>query len=265
MAKKTTIEEGRKFWTQQAMVHGESPAASWSDTMAIEIEIREILKHLMDGDRVLDVGCGNGYSTVRFASQKQINIRGIDFIPEMIEQARLRAGKLDKSMISRIAFEVGDITALEEATEKYDKVIVKRVLINLIDLDHQIRAISECARVLKSGGILLLSEATLQGWQRMNKFRQEWGLNDIPMPHFNQYVDQEQIINAASDFLEFHEIYNFSSTYYICTRIFKPLFIQALGIKKDVADPNMEWNRWAAQLPSWGDYGVQKLFVFKKL
>ena len=262
---KTTIEEGRKIWTQQALDHGESPAASWSDSMAIEIEIREILKHLIDGDQVLDVGCANGYSTVRFASQKQINIRGIDFVPEMIEQARLRASKLDKNLISRLAFEVGDITALEEATEKYDKVIATRVLINLIDLDRQIKAISECARVLKSGGMLLLSEATLQGWQRMNKFRQEWGLNAIPMPHFNQYVDQEQIINAASDFLQLHEISNFSSTYYICTRIFKPLFIQALGIKKDVADPNMEWNRWAAQLPSWGDYGVQKLFVFRKL
>ena len=132
-------------------------------------------------------------------------------------------------------------------------------------MDRQIIAISECARVLKSGGVLLLSEATLQGWQRMNKFRQEWGLNAIPMPHFNQYVDQEKIINAVSDFFQLHEISNFSSTYYICTRVFKPLLIQALGIKKDVADPNMEWNRWAAQLPAWGDYGVQKLFVFRKL
>lgn len=29
--------------------------------------------------------------------------------------------------------------------------------------------------------------------------------------------------------------------------------------------PNMEWNRWFAQLPSWGDYGTQKLFVFRKI
>jgi len=265
MTKKSTIEEVRKFWTKQALDHGESPAASWSDSMAIEIEIREILKHLIDGDQVLDAGCANGYSTVRFAFEKHINIRGIDVIPEMIEQARIKASKLDKNLMRRLAFDVGDITALEEVNEKYDKVIVTRVLINLIDFDRQIKAISECARVLKTGGILLLSEATLQGWRRMNKFRQEWGLNTIPMPHFNQYVDQEQIINAASDFFQLHEVSNFSSTYYVCTRVFKPLFIQALGIKKDAADPHMEWNRWASQLPSWGDYGVQKLFVFKKL
>ena len=33
----------------------------------------------------------------------------------------------------------------------------------------------------------------------------------------------------------------------------------------DAADPRMEWNRWFSQLPSWGDYGTQKLFVFQKI
>ncbi len=44
----------------------------------------------------------------------------------------------------------------------------------------------------------------------------------------------------------------------------QPLLIQALGMKIAVADPNMEWNRWFAQLPACGDYGTQKLFVFRK-
>ena len=79
------------------------------------------------------------------------------------------------------------------------------------------------------------------------------------------HLDQEKIVDVVSGFLQLHEISNFSSTYYICTRVFKPLLIKLLGMEKDVADPNMEWNRWAAQLPPWGDYGVQKLFVFKKL
>jgi ubiquinone/menaquinone biosynthesis C-methylase UbiE len=265
MTDKIAVKEEHKFWTRKALNHGESPAASWSDTMAIEIEIKEICKHLTDGDKALDVGCANGYSTVRFASQKHINIRGIDFVPQMIELARLRASKLHKNVQNRLTFEIGDITDLKESTGKYDKVIATRVLINLVEWDNQVRAIHECARVLKRGGLLLLSEATLQGWQQMNKFRQEWGLSAIPMPHFNQYLDQDKIIDIVSEFLQLVEISNFSSTYYICTRIFKPLLIKALGIEKDVADPNMEWNRWAAHLPSWGDYGVQKLFVFRKL
>ena len=38
----------------------------------------------------------------------------------------------------------------------------------------------------------------------------------------------------------------------------------ALGGSVDAADPAMHWNRWCAELPAAGDYGTQKLFVFRK-
>jgi len=264
MTDKFSAEQIRNFWMQQALKHGQSPAASWSDRMAVEMEIREIVKRLADGDSVLDVGCANGYSTVQFACQKRVNIRGVDAIPQMIEQARARLSGLAEKLVGTVEFEVGDVTQLDEPTGAYDKVVVIRVMINLGDWSCQQRGLHECARVVKSGGMLLLSEATLQGWQQMNKFRREWGLPDIPMPPFNQYLDQDQVVQALSGDLELVEIANFSSTYYVGTRVLKPLLIQALGAEIDVADPNMEWNRWFAQLPSWGDYGTQKLFVFGK-
>ena len=70
---------------------------------------------------------------------------------------------------------------------------------------------------------------------------------------------------AVDSDLQLIEISNFSSTYYVGTRVLKPLLIHALGVDIDVSDPSMEWNRWFSQLPPWGDYGVQKLFVFKKM
>ena len=264
MNEKLSPEEIRNFWMQNVLKHGQSPAASWSDQMAIELEIREIAKRLEDGDRVLDIGCGNGYSTAQFAAQKRIHIRGIDYIPEMIEQARLRLGQVASQLLGKVEFDVGDITDLKEPTEAYDKVIGIRIIINLIEWSQQLTGLRECVRVLKRGGIFLLSEATLQGWQRLNRFRREWGLSDIPMPPFNQYLDEEQVINVLSGNLECIEIANFSSTYYVGTRILKPLLIQVLETRIDVANPDMEWNRWFAQLPSWGNYGVQKLFVFRK-
>ncbi len=264
MTDKFNIDQIRAYWAQQAVNFGLSPTASWSDHMVIEMEIREILKRLTDGDRVLDLGCGNGYSTVQFASQRRIWIRGLDYVLEMIEQARLRLGGLASQLLGTVEFDVGDVTSLNEATATYDKVIAIRVIINLGEWSRQVQGLRECTRVLKSGGTLLLSEATLQGWHQLNRFRREWGLADIPMPPFNRYLDQERVIQEVSSELQLVEIVNFSSTYYVGTRVLKPLFIQALGTKMDVADPNMEWNRWFAQLPAWGDYGTQKLFVFLK-
>lgn len=266
MTEKFSPEQIREFWVQQSRLHKLSPAASWSDRMVIEMEIRELLKHLEDGDRVLDVGCANGYSTVHLASQRKITIRGIDYVPEMIEQARLRLADptLARQLVGSVEFDVGDITALRETTAAYDKVIVVRVVINLGDWESQRKALSECARVLKPGGLLLLSEATLQGWNQLNRFRRQWGLPDIPMPPFNQYLDQERVVTAVSPALQLVELANFASTYFVGTRVLKPLLIQALEASIDIGDPEMEWNQWWARLPAWGDYGTQKLFVFRK-
>ena len=265
MGEKLDLEEIRAFWTQSALNHGQSVKASWSDQMVINMEIQEIIKRLEDGDRVLDIGCGNGYSTVQFACQKRIQVRGLDCTPEMIEQARVRLRRIAGNLRGDVEFDVGDITDLKEPSEINDKVIAVRVVINLGGWSRQLKGLQQAARVLKQGGLLLLSEATLQGWQRLNRFRREWGLPDIAMPPFNQYLDEERVIQAVESNLKLVELSNFSSTYYVGTRVLKPLLIKALGMEIDVADPNMEWNRWFSQLPSWGDYGTQKLFVFKKV
>jgi 2-polyprenyl-3-methyl-5-hydroxy-6-metoxy-1,4-benzoquinol methylase len=229
------------------------------------MEIREISSRLSDGDRVLDIGCANGYSTVQLAASKAIDIRGLDYIPEMIDQARLRLADLEGKLAGSVEFDVGNIILLDEPDDTYDKVISIRVLINLGDWEHQKVGLLKCAQALKPGGLLLLSEATMQGWSKMNAFRREWGLRSIPMPSFNLYLDQDRVVEAVSDKLELVEIADFASTYFVGTRVFKPLLAEALGGRVDIADPNMHWNQWFAQLPAWGDYGTQKLFVFRKL
>jgi ubiquinone/menaquinone biosynthesis C-methylase UbiE len=264
MADKFTRDEIRAYWTKQAVSHRQSPSASWSDHMAIELEIKEVLQHLRHGDRVLDAGCGNGYSTVRFASERQLEIKGVDYIPEMIEQAQARRSALLGPTRSALKFEVGNIMALTDPDQTFDKVIAIRVLINLGGEDGQGQALRQCARVLKTGGVLLVSEATVQGWRRLNQFRAEWGLPEIPMPPFNQYVDEERLVEIAKPVLEVVQIRDFSSTYFVGTRVLKPLLIRAFRAEIDVANPDMEWNRWFAQLPAFGDYGTQRLFVFRK-
>jgi len=257
-----TPDEIRAYWEAQAALHADRPDASWSDVRVLELEVAAIAQRLADGARVLDVGCANGWSTLRLAAQRDVSIRGLDYVPAMVEAAR---ASHERSQPERpVEFDIGNMLALDEADESYDAVVSIRVVINLGSWEHQLRGLSECVRVLRPGGVFLLSEATLQGWERLNRLRREWGLDDIPMPGFNTYLDVNQVIDALADRCDLEELVDFASTYYVGTRVLKPLLARATGAPVDVADPLSEWNRWFASLPPAGDYGTQKLFVFRK-
>jgi SAM-dependent methyltransferase len=259
-----TPDEIQQFWTEQAAKHGEARDASWSDTHVMDLEIAQLAQRLETGDRVLDVGCANGYSTIELAARRAISIRGIDYVPEMIANAKARAAELAGRLQSDVEFDIGDVLSLADPDNSFDKVIVVRVIINLGAWERQLRGLRECGRVLRPGGMLLLSEATLEGWRKLNAFRREWQLEDIPMPPFNNYLSERQVVDALASELEIVEIVDFASTYYVGTRLLKPLLARALDIDVDVASPQMHWNAWLAQLPAAGDFGTQKLFVFRK-
>jgi len=258
------LQQIEEFWSTQAAVHGQSASASWSDHSVIEMEIRELAARLSDGQQVLDIGCANGYSSVALASQRNIRVRGLDYIPEMIAQARERLAAHRDALRGEVAFDVGDILALNEPPASYDAVVCVRVIINLADWERQQQGLRNCVRVLKPGGTFLLSEATVQGWRMLNALRVEWGLPEIGMPPFNCYLDEEAVVKALSPECELVEIVNFASSYYVGTRVLKPLLARGLGQDVDVANPDMHWNRWCASLPAAGDYGTQKLFVFRR-
>jgi ubiquinone/menaquinone biosynthesis C-methylase UbiE len=264
VSQKLTLEQIREFWSQQAVQHGQSPSASWSDHHVIEMEIVQLLRYLEDGDEVLDVGCANGFSSAHFVMSKQVRVCGVDYVPEMIATAEARRNSLAPEARERLRFNVGDAMKLDFGDDQFDKVTVVRVIINLGEWANQVRAMQECCRVLKPGGLLLMSEATVQGWRRLNALRAEWGLTDIPMPAFNNYLDQDQVSEALTRQMELIEVSNFASTYFVGTRVLKPLLSRACNLNIEVSNPDMEWNRWCSQLPAGGDYGTQKLFVFRK-
>lgn len=257
-------DEIKRFWESQADLHGTSHRASWSDRGVIELEIAALGVRLSAGWTVLDVGCANGFSSFRYASERGVDVTGVDFAPSMIDAARAARDELPAAVQARTRFAVGDVRALDFPDEAFDAVVSTRVIINLPDVAQQAAGLAECARVLRPGGILLLSEATRDGWRRLNALRREWDLDEIPMPSFNLYLDEAEVVEALRDRLSLVEIVSFASSYYVLTRVIKPLLARAAGAGIDVADPDAEFNRWAAALPAAGDYCTQKLFVFRK-
>jgi len=263
MDAKFDIDQIRKYWTSQAATHGASHKASWSDTGGIELEQKAILGYIQDGDTVLDAGCANGHSTLVYASKRNIEAVGVDYIPEMVDKAQANLAQAP-GLEGRVRFQQADVRALPFGDGLFDKIVTTRVVINMQSWEGQVAAVQECARVTRPGGLLLLSEATVQGNDGLNRLREEMGLASLKTPDFNLYLDVERMAGQTWDGLTLLDIVDFSSTYYLVTRVIKPLLAQLPGSKLDVFDPSCEINRLAGALPSWGDYGVQKLFVLRK-
>jgi ubiquinone/menaquinone biosynthesis C-methylase UbiE len=100
---------------------------------------------LRPGERVLDLGCGNGWAT-RLLAQANAGVQaiGIDASPKMIA----RAEALHSNTI-RARYEIGSFEELVFKDDHFDRVFSMEALYYAADLAQAIR---ECYRVLKPGG-----------------------------------------------------------------------------------------------------------------
>jgi 2-polyprenyl-3-methyl-5-hydroxy-6-metoxy-1,4-benzoquinol methylase len=105
-----------------------------------------LLRHVGTGERVLDVGCGEG----RFATEliaAGARVVGIDVAAEPLRRARARHPELELRQVP-----AGGAWPLEDAS--FDVVWAGEVIEHVVDTAGWL---SELRRVLRSGGVLLLS------------------------------------------------------------------------------------------------------------
>ena len=98
--------------------------------------------------RVLDVGCGPGVMT-EVVLERGGTFEGVDLSPEMVNEAREKFGHLPN-----VSFRVGNIEAIGAEDNSYDQLICMAVTEYLQTPD---RALREIARVLKPGGIAIVT------------------------------------------------------------------------------------------------------------
>lgn len=97
------------------------------------------------GRRVLDAGCGEGYGSAILAT-KAASVVGIDLERDVIDHAAER--------YPSVRFEAGDLSALPGPDGSFDAVVSFQVIEHL---QSPRDFAAECARVLKPGGLLILS------------------------------------------------------------------------------------------------------------
>ncbi len=99
---------------------------------------------------ILDIGCGTGANLALFAGEN--SAAGIDYSSAALERCRQRG-------LTRVAR--ADAQALPFPSESFDGALMIDVLYHL-DVSNKVQALSEAARVLRPGGILIANVPAYQ-------------------------------------------------------------------------------------------------------
>lgn len=132
------------------------------------------LLDIQEGEAVLEVGFGTGYSLVEIARSvgKNGQACGIDLTPEMVELARKRLQK--EGLAEGVELYEGDAREMPFQDNRFDGVYMASTL-ELFDTPDIPRVLAEVKRVLKPTGKLILISMTKQGYERSGVLRfYEW-------------------------------------------------------------------------------------------
>jgi len=110
------------------------------------------------GETVLDIGCGGGIDTLLAASRTgdQGRVIALDFLSEMLERTTAGAAEAGFSNVEPLESEMEAIDCPDSSVD----LVISNGVINLSP--RKARVMAECARVLRPGGRLCISDLTVE-------------------------------------------------------------------------------------------------------
>jgi SAM-dependent methyltransferase len=143
----------------QVLLTAMDTTSQWSATLELRAWERDHLQ-LVEGERLLDVGCGLGEAALALAEDLGTmgEVVGVDASSAMLQQARERS----ETATCRTRFSLGDALALDEPDGAFDAARSERTLQWVADPQA---GVDELARVVRPGGRVSLIDTDWSTFQ----------------------------------------------------------------------------------------------------
>lgn len=190
---------------------------------AIEEIVCRYLPKESAGKKLLDIGCGDGKSTSRYAGFFERAV-GVDYVDQFIARDNADAQRQE---LRHLRFEVCDATDLSSVRERYGKFDVAisiRCLINLATWENQKKGIKEAASSIKPGGLYILGEGWKEGVDGLNKVRIAVGLQPMTVVPYNLFIERAAFEDEISQYFTV-EAYESLGLYMYISRVAQPMLV----------------------------------------
>ncbi|MBA7571091.1 class I SAM-dependent methyltransferase [Candidatus Atribacteria bacterium 1244-E10-H5-B2] len=143
-----------------------------------ESEKMMIKKYFKPEDRILDIGCGAGRTTIGLCKLGYHLVEGLDLSEAMIVQAR----KISKDLNYNITFRVGNAACLDYDDENFEAALFSfNGIMQIPGRENRIKVLKEIKRILKPEGFFLFTTHDRDSSKEYESFWQEekrkWALH----------------------------------------------------------------------------------------
>lgn len=252
-----TYKQIQQHYRGESIKHGLSGTSTIQDPKTRYLEMNAIFSYIKNGQKILEVGCGNGYAAREIVQKFRVTLDAIDFSPDLINLAQKQKIVRPKG---KVRFLKRDILQINYR-DTFDLIFTERCLQNLTSWEDQKTALTNIVLALKPNGVLIMLESFWTGLNKLNQARSELDLPEIKAPWHNLLFDEAKTIKFMARLgAKYIDQNPFLSGYYFGSRIILPAILP----KKKAVSSSSVLNDYFCGLPPVSDFCPMKIVRFLK-
>lgn len=232
------------------------------DPYLSKLEEKNILSFLNKNQVVLEIGCGDGSHTVKYA-RKVRKLFGVDIAEPLLKIAKKR---ILAKKIRNVDLLLESVLNLKRKFNdlSFDCVISQRCLINLSNWSNQRNVINQIHHILKRGGLFLLTEGFQEELDYLNSLREKVGLSKIKIVSFNKFICRSEFERLIKPYFKIVSVGDYG-LYIFLSRFYHPLAIFPQKPKHDskLNDAAMKISE-NIKTPGFEKYSYNLFYALKK-